>query len=337
MLGRYDFTSCRGEWLFGSPADPLERESYAQHSGHNPWFMSSSEYRPGRVMTDEELLGRDLLRRTDFFHRYLEPLGHDHRLCGVILRREDIVYHADVLRGRDQPEFDSEDRTLLGSILKHLTVSLETHRKLMIEHRENLVLRSVMDRMDSAVLVVDEDARVLFANARSADFLESFAGLVKRGDRVEAVSRSENRALLEAIAKATADVPEPGGQVRSVTVSAPGEPHPVVVSVSAGGSNMGLDALGESGRVAVVIAKDPYYTHGDFECCAFTKLYNFTPAQGRIVGLILTGHGLTGAARALRVSQNTARSHLKQVYQKTNTHSQIELVHLHARVCTDHI
>ena len=336
MLGRHDFTSGRGEWLFESPADPVERESYAQHSVHNPWFMSSSEYRPGRVMTDEELIGRDVLQRTDFFRRYLEPLGHDHRLCGVILRREDIVYHADILRGRGQPEFDSGDRALLGSILKHLTVSFEIHRRLMFEQRENSVLRSVMDRMDSAVLVVDEGARVLFANARSADFLDSFGGLEKRGERVAAVSRAEDRELLEAIAEATADIPDPGGPVKSVTVSSPGEPHPVAVSVVRGGDGE-HDALGESGRWAVLIAKDPYFTRGDFECCAFTRLYDLTPAQGRLVGLILSGHGLTGAARALRVSQNTARSHLKQVYLKTDTHSQIELVHLHARVCTDHI
>jgi DNA-binding CsgD family transcriptional regulator len=35
----------------------------------------------------------------------------------------------------------------------------------------------------------------------------------------------------------------------------------------------------------------------------------------------------------LNLSENTVRSHLKQIFQKTDTHGQMELVHLHARVC----
>ena len=49
--------------------------------------------------------------------------------------------------------------------------------------------------------------------------------------------------------------------------------------------------------------------------------------------MIISGHSLADTARKLHVSDNTARSHLKQVFQKTNTHGQMELVHLHARIC----
>jgi len=51
--------------------------------------------------------------------------------------------------------------------------------------------------------------------------------------------------------------------------------------------------------------------------------------------LLFTGHSLAGAARLLHVSDNTVRSHLKQIFQKTDTHSQMELVHLHSRICID--
>jgi DNA-binding CsgD family transcriptional regulator len=49
--------------------------------------------------------------------------------------------------------------------------------------------------------------------------------------------------------------------------------------------------------------------------------------------MIITGHSLAETARKLHVSDNTVRSHLKQIFQKTNTHGQMELVHLHARTC----
>ena len=87
----------------------------------------------------------------------------------------------------------------------------------------------------------------------------------------------------------------------------------------------------------MLVAKDPHHRHVGFECCAFPSLFGLTAAQGRLVARILAGESLAGASRALGVSENTVRSHLKQIYLKTDTHSQIELVHLHARVCSGHI
>jgi len=336
MLARHDFSSGRGEWLFESPVNPAERTAYAaEHSVRNPWFISSLDYRPGRVMTGEELLEPEALLRTDFYRRCLKRLGLYHRLCGVIARRDDVVYYADVLRGRSQAAFDAGDRALFGSILKHLTVSLENHFTLLGERSENQVLRSVMDRLEPAVFVVDENARVIFANARSGAFLESFEGLQVRGERIAAASHAEDRALLEAIAEVAVAPFRVSAAAKIVTISNPTRLHPVVVSIYPAGDGV-LHAVREHCPAAVLIAKNPHHAY-DLERCAFASIFALTPAQARLAGLILAGHGLSGASRLLRVSENTVRSHLKQVYQKTNTHGQIELVHLHARVCTEHL
>jgi DNA-binding CsgD family transcriptional regulator len=71
----------------------------------------------------------------------------------------------------------------------------------------------------------------------------------------------------------------------------------------------------------------------DHADCAFVRQFGLSPAQARMSSLIVTGHSIASAARELHVSENTARSHLKQIFQKTDTHSQMELVHLHGRIC----
>ena len=43
---------------------------------------------------------------------------------------------------------------------------------------------------------------------------------------------------------------------------------------------------------------------------------------------IATGRGAIDAARELGISENTARTHLKRVFQKTDTHSQADLIRL---------
>ena len=338
VLGRHDFAAGRGEWLFESPVNLPEREAYAaEYSVRNPWFVSSLEYRPGRVMTGDDLIDAKALRRTDFYRRHLERLGLYHRLCGVVSNRENFVYYAEVFHSRNQPPFDAGDRALLGSILKHLTVSLDNHRRLASERGENCALRSAVERLDSAVFVVDRNGWVLFANACSGNLLEGFEGLEIRDRCIAAVSRAENRALLDAIAEATASGPSVnGGAAKIVTISCPSESYPVVVSVIPATDGR-IDTLAEHQPAAILVAKNPHRPNGDFDRCVFTKLFELTPAQGRLVEFILAGRGLAGASRILRISENTARSHLKQIYQKTDTHSQIELVHLHARICTEHL
>ena len=336
MLARHDFVSGRGEWLFESPANPAEREAYAtEHSARNPWFISSLDYRPGRVMTGEDLLESRALRRTDFYRHCLKPLGLYHRLCGVVSRRDDVVYYADVLRGRTQPAFDDDDRTLFGSILRHLTVSLENHWRLLNARGENRALRSIMDRIDSAVFVVDASSRVLLANARSEGLLEEFEGLEVRAGRIAAASRAEDLALREAIAEEAAAPCSIGADARILTVSNPRGLHPLVLSITPAGDGV-QEASGAHRPAAVLIARNPHPTY-DLDRCAFASLFELTPAQTRLAGVMFAGHGLSEASRLLRVSENTVRSHLKQIYQKTHTHSQIELVHLHSRLCTEHV
>ena len=192
VLARHDFASGRGEWLFESPSSPADSEAYAaEHSARNPWFISSLDYRPGRVMTGEELLASHALRRTDYYRDYLKPHGLLHRLCGVVSRRDNVVYYTDVLRGRGQPAFDDEDRALFGSILRHLAISFENHSRLVGARGENRALRAIVDRMDSAVFVVDVDATVLLANSSCEGLLEEFEGLEVRGERIAAASRAE--------------------------------------------------------------------------------------------------------------------------------------------------
>ena len=338
VLGRHDFAAGRGEWLFESPVNLPERKAYAaEYSVRNPWFVSSLEYRPGRVMTGDDLIDARALQRTDFYRRHLERLGLYHRLCGVVSHRENIVYYTEVFRSRNQSPFDASDRAPLGSILKHLTASLDNHRRLASEHGENRALRSVVDRLDSAVFVVDRNGWVLLANACSGKLLEGFEGLEIRDGCIAAASRAENRALLNAIAEAAANgLSVNGGAAKIVTISCPSEPYPAVVSVIPATDGR-IDTLAEHQPAAILIVKNPHRPNGGFDCCAFTSIFELTPAQGQLAGHILSGYGLSGASRKLRISENTARSHLKQVYQKTNTHSQIELVHLHARICTEHL
>jgi DNA-binding CsgD family transcriptional regulator len=81
---------------------------------------------------------------------------------------------------------------------------------------------------------------------------------------------------------------------------------------------------------AVVLAAYVYATDGrrDISVDLLRELYGFTRAQAEVARHLFAGRNVEQAAASLRVSPNTVRTHLKQVFTKCEVQSQAELMHL---------
>lgn len=62
------------------------------------------------------------------------------------------------------------------------------------------------------------------------------------------------------------------------------------------------------------------------------KIFHFTPAEAKLASIVARGASMQCAAEELKISPETARTQLKAVFAKTNTHRQSELVALLLRV-----
>ena len=58
------------------------------------------------------------------------------------------------------------------------------------------------------------------------------------------------------------------------------------------------------------------------------QFFGFTPAETRFANQLLEHKSVEEAADFLEVSLNTARTHLKKLFEKTDTHRQSELMRL---------
>jgi DNA-binding CsgD family transcriptional regulator len=58
------------------------------------------------------------------------------------------------------------------------------------------------------------------------------------------------------------------------------------------------------------------------------QMYGMTPTEARVASEIVTGRSMEEIAGELEIELSTARSHLKRVFHKTDTHSQTDLVRL---------
>ncbi len=123
VLGSHNFSNGHGQLVCESPESPALRAAYARYASRNPWFLSSQDYADGRVMSGEELISNRELIRMDFYRDVVRPFGLFRRLCAVAARRNDMVAYVATHRAEHQSAFRERHKSLLKSLLPHLSLA----------------------------------------------------------------------------------------------------------------------------------------------------------------------------------------------------------------------
>lgn len=332
-LGHHAFTTGSDSTMFEASDSGGFSQEMAQFSAHNPWFLSSDDYRPGRVMSGEELIDHHALRRTDFYRHFLQPRGLLHMLCGVVDQRARGAHCVSVYRAEDQDAFDTEKKAELGLMLDHITLSLQSQWRWQAADDLAQALLSVSEHDNRPTWLVTAEGEPVHRNRAAAQLLALGQGLAMDGRCLVAASPGDRRLLQQTIARlAQADAADPAAAPAVLTLAgAPGGPAVVVVLRAAG--QVFASQAGARRGLVVVAVRGGGAGH-DPARCQFAHQYELTAAQAKVSALVFAGQSLSTVSSSLNLSENTVRSHLKQIFQKTNTHGQMELVHLHARVCT---
>ncbi len=182
------------------------------------------------------------------------------------------------------------------------------------------VFLSLIDQTGRAAAVVREDGTLLDANVRARALLG--LGAAARGERLLSNVPAERQALARAL---RAGVARTGAVVSD----------PVLLQ-SPNGGFMLAHVLplehGEHGKdAALVLLADVHGTERR-DAVQLLQLFGLTVAEAKLAALVGTGMPPRGAAAELSISEHTARSTLKTVYDKLGIKKQSELGHLVARL-----
>jgi DNA-binding CsgD family transcriptional regulator len=83
----------------------------------------------------------------------------------------------------------------------------------------------------------------------------------------------------------------------------------------------------EAGTAAIVFVGDPEVRE-ETDADLLSLYYDLSRAEARVASLLVQGKSVREVAEGLRVSLNTARTHLKRIFEKTGTRRQAELMQL---------
>jgi len=115
--------------------------------------------------------------------------------------------------------------------------------------------------------------------------------------------------------------------IKSFKATRPTKNAPYQIMLSATPLSSWTLETSPSDRMIVIYVHDP---HKPLQATAkqFMAYYELTKAQSKFAHTLCASGNIIGASETLNISVNTARSHLREIYRKTGTSNQSELIRL---------
>lgn len=181
---------------------------------------------------------------------------------------------------------------------------------------------AVLNRLPMGVILVTASSQVLFFNGKAKLFLDRKDGLVLDGNRYcRASNPNENKQLSDLLNNALSP-PNSDKKEGDFAMSVSREHNDVPLTVMVAPIGTGV-----AGKGAVLFVSDPTEPV-ELSIDAICRLYGLTPAEGRLALGLTNGSKLDDLAEEWGVSMHTVRSQLRQIFRKTDTSRQSELVKL---------
>lgn len=313
---------------------PKVVELYGAHYyEEDPWRVAALE----RRVFDRAVLGTDLVSNLDW---------QNSRLYSELVRPHTDVFHGVMASGtlpgggvyafgihrpRRAAPFAREATEVLQRLLPHVSRALQVRARLGAGHRAEGDATTALDHLSFGVVRLSAAGRLVAANRAALAMLDEGDGLLLTAAGVHAALVGDDVKLQAAIAQAAQTTAGEaacgaGGHLRIARAS--GRRAYTVVATPLG-LDRGCDrsVLSSQQAAVMLIITDPEAAPR-VEPRSLSALFGFTPAEARLVGLLVTGLSLPAIAKRLGVSFETVRTQLASARARTETASQVDLVRL---------
>jgi DNA-binding CsgD family transcriptional regulator/PAS domain-containing protein len=311
----------------GFPDYPLQffKEAVAEDQWRRSLLASGRSLTVGVHFGSREITRAELVK-TRFYTDYCKPCDVDYSVAACFLSEADHLGILAVYRGQRRGDYGPLEGSLLGSLLPHLARATAFAARL--QHAE--LLRSsgerAWDLMPWGALLLGPEGQVMFANRMAEEILGEAEGLTVRHGRLVAMASADMSRLRELLGCAAqpTDGPRTGG---TMPVGRGGGRRPLQLwAMPLPREAVRFPAI-EPAATTCVFLIDP-----DREAApsadAWRALFGLTDAEARLVAGLSHGERLEDYAKRSGIRLSTARTHLKSVFAKTDTHRQSELIRL---------
>jgi DNA-binding CsgD family transcriptional regulator len=312
----------QGRGLFGRITEAQFTDYFGRFARANPLAEAISGIPAGAFLIDWQVMAKDDLVRSEYYNDFL--LRREiHGVLGLMVWRQGS--EAAIINLTRQPnrgEYLPEHAHLLCGFMPHLRRAVGLAERLPVGSRLDSEMEAVLAASRGGMMVLDRSGRVLYANRAAETVLGAQDGL-RTVQGVLATADSTTSQRLAAAIRMAAGPEQSRGS--SLAVPRPSGRRPFAVQVTpCRPERIGL--FPAPARVLLTVADlDAGIGPG---AAALREMFGLSRAQIAVAVLLAEGREPRAIASILGISLFTVRRHLADVMEKTETHTQAQLVRL---------
>lgn len=274
----------------------------------------------------DDLDNQQAIEESTFYRDLIEPTGIRYILALNIVPDDqpDLMLKLRIARQREKGNFTQTDLDLANSLIEHFKLALQFLDHMAIQQIERNAFADAINQFMLGTLILDRQGKIVASNRVARDSIDQHRMLSNTDGRLVINDREANQLLYRALSEISHNDAGKRSIPTTITIK-PDDSKALGLMVR---SVRPEDALAHPVHAhAVVFISDPQGTP-EISADTLKELFGFTDSESRVAAYLANGHTLNETAEALSISINTAKSHARNIYEKTGVNKQTKFIQL---------
>jgi DNA-binding CsgD family transcriptional regulator len=291
----------------------------------NPMFPATLFFEVGRIITEEDIMPRSEFVASRFFKEWVRPQGLlDRSMAAILDKTATSIAAIAVCRGERDGPLDEEAFRRMSHIVPHVRRAVTIGNVIDLHKVEAAVFADVLDGIAAGMYLVDGEFQIMRANARGWALVEEGSVLRATGNRLSVISSQADRYLRDTVAALTRGDASSSGKGIAIPIEAENNERYVAHVLPLTSGVRRKASANYSAMAAIFVRKAVLDMPHPLEAMANT--FKLTPAEARVLMMVVQIGGISEVAPALGISEATVKTHLQRIFAKTQTARQADLV-----------
>jgi DNA-binding CsgD family transcriptional regulator/PAS domain-containing protein len=327
-LQSHDTSRRSANFYFTWNDDPEYTKTYIEtYAGLNPAIVPTLiQTKVGNVSTFLDVVPVEQYRMTRLYTEWSAPQGYIDALLVTLEKSATAFAGVAIMRHERHGPADEAARQRMRLLAPHFQRAVTIGKVIDLQKMEAATLADTLDGLAASMVLVDAAARIVHANSAALAMLDEGSVIRAAGGKLTAADTQADHALHDIFINADAGDAAVGTKGIAVPLTArDGERHVAHVLPLTSGARRKA-GIAYSAVAAVFVCRAALDLPHPVE--ALANAFKLTPAETRVLMMIVQVGGIPEVAPVLGVSETTVRTHLQSIFAKTGAGRQADLVKL---------
>ena len=318
-IDRFNLSTCM---TFFKGLSEKDKENYNRDFVHKDILITlgAADMLNGRVVASADIITDAELRKTEFYSEFLRLAEVQHSAGLMLDETSDAFYSLVFARSRASDVFNSEDRRMLALLRGHAVPAMRIQSHLHALKSFGNVSSQALEKLNVGVCTLGSRLKVLGTNSVAGDILEHGDFLATRAGHLTNGKYADPK-LTNLLQRMSSGSVKSSKQLKIAGPTRNTQCLLNVFPVLDAEEFWWLDAR----QTRYVVFIDTRLNPAGLDLNFLKAEFRLTQRELDVLSQLIMGRSLTSAARHLRMSHETARTHMKHIFLKMDVHSQAQL------------